>query len=79
MDPFGYNGANLPAFFQRQRFQIERDELREVLNELRARYGRRRLFRVADVADAIATVRRQDPRTPVRVEMRRLEWNLKDE
>lgn len=80
MDPFAYNEAALPGLFpERERFYMERDELREVLMTLRARYGRRRLFRIAEVADAIATVRRYDPPTPVRREIRRLDWNMRDE
>lgn len=59
-DQFGYMGAAFPAYVpERDRFRPERDELSEVMAVLRSRFSRRRLFRVADVADAVATVRRQ--------------------
>lgn len=69
VDAFGYLGASLPGLApERDRFRPERDELREVMAVLRSRFSRRRLFRVADVADAVATVRRERDIAPSTVE-----------
>lgn len=70
----------------------DREELRNVLHMLRVRYGRRRLFRVADVTDAVLAVRRTMPRAPATPErfevgapstpdreVKRLRWTLQDE
>lgn len=69
VDAFGYLGAALPGLAaERDRYRPERDELAEVMAVLRSRYSRRRLFRVADVADAVATVRRERDSAPSTVE-----------
>jgi len=52
MDYFGYFATQAPEAYAR-----ERDEMREVISHLRHRYGRRHLFRVADVAEAVMRVR----------------------
>lgn len=68
-DQFGYLSAALPGLAaERDRFRPERDELAEVMAVLRSRFSRRRLFRVADVADAVATVRRERDSAPSTVE-----------
>jgi len=60
MDPFGYIGAELPALAApRDRYSPDREEMYELLQELRSTYGRRRLFRTRDVADAIEGIRRR--------------------
>lgn len=69
MDQFGYNGAMNPNVYRSPvpvRYNIERDELSQVMAELRRRYNRRRLFRVADVAEVVRELRRdRDFRSPV--------------
>lgn len=68
-DQFGYVSASLPGLAaERDRYRPERDELAEVMAVLRSRFSRRRLFRVADVADAVATVRRERDSAPATVE-----------
>lgn len=82
-DVFGYVGAAYPGLIPpREQFRPERDELAQVMALLRSRYSRRRLFRIADVADAVATVRRERdecPGTeerPVPMTVRRLNINM---
>jgi len=91
MDPFGYNSAdsysvNGAAIGQAEEFQLQRDELRQVRDLARRRYGRRRLFRTGELEaileevrgfpllpdNAPGTIRRDCPRT-VR---RQLEINM---
>lgn len=89
MDYFGYE--QVPQVPQDppplpDRYQVERDELQQVMAALRRRYGRRRLFRVADVAEVVRALRRDrdfqspGPATPPRREtprtVRRLRVDL---
>lgn len=72
-DNFGYMGAYAPGLVPDRSTRVERDELQEVMMDLRMRFGRRRLFRVAEVAESVRTVRRRriDPDyidTPPRTE-----------
>lgn len=75
MDAFGYQAARYPGLApERVPYQIERDELQQVMASLRARYGRRRLFRIADVAEVVREIRRErDFATPQPVTPRREE------
>lgn len=59
MDVFNYNIANRGGNVSPVRYRIERDELQQVMAELRRRYSRRRLFRVADVAAVVREIRRE--------------------
>lgn len=75
MDAFGYQAAAFPGLApERIRYQVERDELQQVMASLRARYGRRRLFRIADVAEVVRELRRdRDFTTPQPVTPKREE------
>lgn len=84
MDYFGYVPDVNARAVERERlldgirdgWSPERRELRELLLRLRARYGRRRLFRVGDVANIVREIREEvpppvwAPDTPALVEVR---------
>lgn len=63
MDAFGYFAADAAHVLgnnidvRRDGFSPERREMRELVTVLRRRYGRRRLFRIADVESAIREIR----------------------
>lgn len=62
MDPFGYHAARVAVQSPDRvdygdRYRAQRDELGALLRRLRHRYGRRRVFHVADVEDAIRDIR----------------------
>jgi len=84
MDPFGYyNAAAFEVGEAMRSIEPERDELREVMVELRTLYGRRRLFRNEEVAAVVREVRaRRGDATLVRqapaTERRRLQWTMND-
>lgn len=59
VDMFGYHDPGFLRVPARQRFRLERDELSAVMSELRRKYGRRRLFRVADVQAIVEVIRRE--------------------
>lgn len=75
MDPFQYRAPveNVRAVM-RDNLAPERAEMRQVLRRLRARYGRRHVFRYGDVEDVVREIRYPDlfperlaPRTPRQV------------
>lgn len=80
MDPFGYNAAQAapqagynnapPGDAVQDGYSPDRVELKTLLERLRARYGRRKGFRLADVQKIIAQIREE-----ARVE-RRLDFGL---
>lgn len=62
MDGFGYWAASAYAvnagnIAERAPFALERDELAEVLQEARRRFGRRRLFRTGELREIVEGVR----------------------
>lgn len=74
MDPFAYFPRENVRVLERDRagerirdgWSPDRRELRELIGTLRARYGRRRLFRVADVEETLDMIRGREPRTVLR-------------
>lgn len=74
MDPFQIVPRENERARMRDNWSPDRGELRQVLTRLRDRYGRRRVFRVADVEAVVMELRYPDlfperlaPPTPVRV------------